>query len=100
MEIMAFDGRGDEVLPEGYLAALKASTASGAGAVAPTGGGGGGSGGGGNAANPFTSLTAPGLRKQQLSWEEICNRGSKIVSFLGRGSSNRFWKPARRPVGA
>jgi hypothetical protein len=26
---------------------------------------------------------ASGMRKQQLSWDEICRRSSKVVSFIG-----------------
>jgi hypothetical protein len=26
---------------------------------------------------------APGMRKQQLSWDEICKRAAKVVSFIG-----------------
>ncbi|KAG0144970.1 hypothetical protein CROQUDRAFT_659278 [Cronartium quercuum f. sp. fusiforme G11] len=68
MEIMGFNAKGEEVLPEGAMAALVDRTT----AV--------------NNAHPV------GLRKQQLSWDEICRRAAKVVSFIDLAGHERYLK--------
>lgn len=34
----------------------------------------------------------PGLRKQQLSWDEICRRAAKVVSFIDLAGHERYLK--------
>ncbi|KAH9818351.1 P-loop containing nucleoside triphosphate hydrolase protein [Melampsora americana] len=68
MEIMGFDAKGEEVLPEGAMAALADRTSA-------------------------TSNAHPvGLRKQQLSWDEICRRAAKVVSFIDLAGHERYLK--------
>lgn len=62
MEIMGFDAKGREVRPEGATGDL------------------------------LTPSNQVGLRKQQLSWDDICKKAAKVVSFIDLAGHERYLK--------
>lgn len=43
----------------------------------------------------YANSLQPGLRKQQLSWDEICRRAAKVVSFIDLAGHERYLKASR-----
>ncbi|KAA1121243.1 hypothetical protein PGTUg99_028130 [Puccinia graminis f. sp. tritici] len=62
MEIMGFDAKGREVRPDGAAGDL------------------------------LTASNQVGLRKQQLSWDDICKKAAKVVSFIDLAGHERYLK--------
>ncbi|KAI7945235.1 hypothetical protein MJO28_010930, partial [Puccinia striiformis f. sp. tritici] len=62
MEIMGFDAKGREVRPDGVNGDL------------------------------LSTANQVGLRKQQLSWDEICKKAAKVVSFIDLAGHERYLK--------
>lgn len=62
MEIMGFDAKGREIRPEGATGDL------------------------------LTASNQVGLRKQQLSWDDICQKAAKVVSFIDLAGHERYLK--------
>ena len=55
LEILGFDAKGSEVIPTNHALTERGSN---------------------------MESSAPGLRKQQMAWEEVSKQSSKIVSFI------------------
>lgn len=94
---MGFDSTGQEVLPEGAIAAMQAAEAANnaLSTTTTTTTTTSSSANGSNSASLIhqqANMMQPGLRKQQLSWDEIAKRAAKVISFIDLAGHERYLK--------